>query len=672
MKFKKLIFENYKTYYGHQEIDLSISKQDVKENKNIILLGGLNGAGKTTILKAVRYVLFGQRGISSYEYKRLLAGTINNTYFDEGGRECSVTLTMEMGNDELWTLHISWRFDRLKKLVKEDRSISIKRNTDAPAKKVNITDISTYNHFIDRIIPYNAAPFFIFDGEEIKELILKQNSQEMKEAIHKITGLESYKILLSDLNELESSLLKKLSTATKQSTINEHQKRYAELETQVDKYETHLEKINKKISELDTEINKTRQVRDSKITNNSKSREVIVKKQAKVVAQLEIRKNELESYYQDNVLLLILSDIIKKLKEEIKKENNLKNKRIMLENSLEPYNKFISELLSHKIDPQLTQQQLQQIKKIGEQVWLKDRELESVKGKEIHDLSSKDYQYLFSLPVRDIHQLQKLRNEVGFLKQQYEHLEDQIRSAPESVDIEKENKRLSYLDQQRGQLTLKSQAAHKKLRPLKDEMTTVRNKLTRVSDKDISADIINNKLVYLEKVKAFSKEYLEKATHLKAQLIQTEFELMLRKLFRKDDEFGKVHFDINNYAVRLYNDKNQEISILDRSAGEMQMISSALIWALIKVSDLELPMVIDTPLGRLDSIHRNRLIEHYYKHLSEQVIILSTDTEITQDYVRMMQEHSVQQYLLDYNEDRKYTIIRDGYFDIAGGIANGK
>ncbi|MEH6996682.1 AAA family ATPase, partial [Neobacillus drentensis] len=96
MLLKKLVFDNYKTYYGHQEIDLYIPKT-VRDEKgqNIILLGGLNGAGKTTILKAILYILFGQRGMSETEYKRLFSNVINNTFYNEGGRECSVSLSLE-------------------------------------------------------------------------------------------------------------------------------------------------------------------------------------------------------------------------------------------------------------------------------------------------------------------------------------------------------------------------------------------------------------------------------------------------------------------------------------------------------------------------------------------------------------------------------------------------
>src|SRR5699024_11881775 len=105
--------------------------------------------------------------------------------------------------------------------------------------------------------------------------------------------------------------------------------------------------------------------------------------------------------------------------------------------------------------------------------------------------------------------------------------------------------------------------------------------------------------------------------------------------------FSNIEFDMETYTIRLYNDHQQEISIHDRSAGEMQIISSALIWALTKSSVLTLPIIVDTPLGRLDSQHRNHLINNYYKNLSEQVVILSTDTEITEEYINLFKENFI-------------------------------
>ena len=126
MIFKKLIFKNYKTYYGTQEVDLYIPPEVVeKQNKNIILLGGLNGAGKTTFLKAILYILFGKRGISNStsqvtidkEYTKLFSNVINNTFFEEKGRECSATLILETDKGEEWTLSVKWYVDSFKKIL---------------------------------------------------------------------------------------------------------------------------------------------------------------------------------------------------------------------------------------------------------------------------------------------------------------------------------------------------------------------------------------------------------------------------------------------------------------------------------------------------------------------------------------------------------------------------
>lgn len=665
MRFKRIVFENYKTYYGHQDINLTITEEDLEIGKNIILLGGLNGAGKTTILRAIRYILFGKRGISKDEYERLLANTINNTYFEDGGRDCSVSLTLEMDSGEEWTLKVQWRFDKQKKLAYENRQIYVKKAGASGSKKLNVTDLASFNRFIDRVIPYNAAPFFIFDGEEIKELITKQNSYEMKEAIHKITGLDSYKLLLGDLELLEKQLYKKLSSATNQFKIDSIQKELEDLEKHESTYERFIKKTNKELQAINAQIKVVTDTRNEKIASNSKSRESLVRKQTKIQTDLEYKKKRLEEEYRKSVLYMILRKNIAALKQEIKKEREIKQQRILRENSLEPYNNFINQLLGEDINPPLTSEQYEQIKTIGERIWLKYKNLEQSEDyEEIHDLTSREQSIINNLPLMTKDHLIKLNAEVIDLQNNYQEIETEIQSAPKSVNIEEETKRIAQLQEKKGELNSKVRVAFKKLTPIKEQITNTRNKVTRLSASGNTADDLQGKLDYVERSKKLAEEFLVKSTELKAQIIRDEFENMLKKLFRKTDEFGDIVFDIKNYSIRIYNEKGQEISILDRSAGEMQMISSALIWALIKSSDLHLPMVIDTPLGRLDSVHRNRLIEKYYKELSDQVIILSTDTEITTEYMDMMRNHSSKQYLLDYNEKDKYTLIRKGYFDI--------
>ncbi|MCZ8538305.1 DNA sulfur modification protein DndD [Paenisporosarcina quisquiliarum] len=671
MLLKKLVFDNYKTYYGIQEIDLFIPK-NIRDEKgqNIILVGGLNGAGKTTILKAILYVLFGKRGMSETEHKRLFSNVINNTFFEEGGLECSLSLVLETDSGEEWNLKAKWFFDKYKRVTHEERNLEVKKPGSSLSKKARIDNIEVYNKFIDRIIPYHAAPFFIFDGEEIKDIILRQNSHEMKEAIHKITGMEAYKQLLSDLqfykNSVESKIAKSVSVVKLKNIKNDLEI----IDQEINNLEVKRDKYLAEIRNFDKLINATKEARNAKMSRNSKSREVIVKKQSRVETELKIKQDELENYLQKYTINIILREKIYKLKKQLKLENEINHRRILQNASLTPYRNFISQLLNKNIDPALTKEQVIQIQELGEEIWIKENSIQNNVSSdyiEIHDISNNDYNHLANIPIKDEIQVTKYINEIEKLQQSLNSLELEIRSAPESVDLDEENNKIDLLTKKLGEIDLRYKSIMKKLSLKIEERTNLKNQVSRLADQDGSLEDLQKTKEDMGKIINTLEQYVAEVTTMKATLIKEEFSKMLQKLFRKQDEFGNIEFDIKTYSIRLYNDKMQEISIEERSAGEMQMISSALIWALTKASDLSLPIVIDTPLGRLDSYHRNHLINYYYKELSEQVIILSTDTEITKEYIKVMEEHSYKQYMLDYNETKKYTIIRDGYFDFIKG-----
>ena len=98
------------------------------------------------------------------------------------------------------------------------------------------------------------------------------------------------------------------------------------------------------------------------------------------------------------------------------------------------------------------------------------------------------------------------------------------------------------------------------------------------------------------------------------------------------------------------------------SAGEKQIYAIALLWALRAVAARPLPIIIDTPLGRLDSNHRQNLVEHYFPNASHQVIVLSTDTEIDETYFRELEPFISHAYHLVYDEGSESTHAEEGYF----------
>ena len=297
MLFKKFIFNNYKTFYGHQEIDFYIPKKARDDGKNIVLLGGLNGTGKTTILKAILYVLFGKRGISDFEHERLFSNVINNTFFNEGGRESSVSLIIETDASEEWNLIVRWYFDKFsKKLIHEERELFISKPGIRTKKHAHIQNIEVYNKFIDRIIPYHAAPFFIFDGEEIKEIILRQNSNEMKEAIHKITGMEAHTQLVNDLNSLNEVLERRLINSVDHRKIDKYQEELNKYDENIERSEKRRNELILKHKELNNKLEDIKSKRNKKVAQNLNSRETFLKKQSRLETALQLAKDELNSH----------------------------------------------------------------------------------------------------------------------------------------------------------------------------------------------------------------------------------------------------------------------------------------------------------------------------------------------------------------------------------------
>jgi DNA sulfur modification protein DndD len=132
--------------------------------------------------------------------------------------------------------------------------------------------------------------------------------------------------------------------------------------------------------------------------------------------------------------------------------------------------------------------------------------------------------------------------------------------------------------------------------------------------------------------------------------------------WRKGDLVRRIEIDPSDFRVTLLDHHKRVVPKDQLSAGKKQIYAISLLWALAQVSGRPLPMVIDTPLGRLDSDHRGHLVKRYFPHASHQVIVLSTDTEIDQAYFRALGPSISRTYHLRYDEDEARCIVEKGYF----------
>ena len=202
---------------------------------------------------------------------------------------------------------------------------------------------------------------------------------------------------------------------------------------------------------------------------------------------------------------------------------------------------------------------------------------------------------------------------------------------------------------------------------LKRRREEATRQLDRFGEQDHSARIAEDDRQRMLKHSKRVRETLDRfRTKVIARHVANMEALMLesfQKLLRKSDLVHGLKIDPESFEVTL-RDRRGQILPFDRlSAGERQLLATAMLWGLARASGRPIPTVIDTPLGRLDSAHRSHLVERYFPQASHQVLLLSTDEEIVNGYHKKLKPSVARHYRLDHDEKQGRTSMNPGYFE---------
>lgn len=191
----------------------------------------------------------------------------------------------------------------------------------------------------------------------------------------------------------------------------------------------------------------------------------------------------------------------------------------------------------------------------------------------------------------------------------------------------------------------------------------IRSRLIKKSSYTKALTVVNDRTIrYAEKARETAKKFKQKLIENSLNQLEELILECIQQLLEKTDLITGVLIAPTTYKLELINSDNQPVSLESISAGERQLVIIAILWGLGKASGRPLPVIIDTPLARLDSSHRANLIERYFPHVSHQTIILSTDTEISTGTLNNLSEYIASSYRLKYNPTSKSTEISKGYF----------
>ena len=258
--------------------------------------------------------------------------------------------------------------------------------------------------------------------------------------------------------------------------------------------------------------------------------------------------------------------------------------------------------------------------------------------------------------------MKKLSTRIEELEDELNVAATNIARAPEQARLDDILAELGELQGQKGgliaQVEVNKEEAKRALRKAMDNLRRLRD-----LDEKYSKSMSHGQGI---KLAANSRDMLsdfsEQTKIQKLATLEQEFIKSFSKLARKDDMNILAKIDPQTFDVELTDKHGKAINKKKLSAGEKQIYAIAMLEALGRTSGRNLPVIIDTPLGRLDSKHRTKLVKNYFPTASHQVLILSTDTEIDEDFYSELSPEISHAFSVNYDSKEGSSAFNEGYF----------
>lgn len=643
MIITKLIFHNFGVYAGNNVFEFESSKP-------VALIGGMNGRGKTTFLEGVLLALYGANSFAYSESKYSSYGQYLKAFVNtaDGSLETYVELEFKLENetDERYLIRRSW----FGNVQRTRETIQVKKDGQ---DNTFLTD--NWAMFIENILPSGLSSFFFFDGEKIAELAVENTNAQMKESIKTLLGISVLDLLDNDISRIVNRVGKRSNDKvyTKELEILRERKNQTEVALQI--IDDHIAETSAQIEEARKKLEK------AKVDYTSKGGDIVVQRQdlfterTALVAKVEQGKETLIGVAASELPLLLVKDLLEDISVQAAKEHETK-------------------LLGYTVDK--IHSMFATYSNGGDSNSVRDfiSYVENKAAEEsteiVFDISDQSFYQLTSL-LRN-----GLMNAQGNMLQNMATCQKGIAKIDEidsylSVDIDEKAlskiyKKIKTLEQEIIEHEAALEIAQKQRTGLNGDVMRATSEYNRFVENMLSnleSDDDNGRILkYAHHATQVLAEYKIRLQKKKIGTLAETMTKCYKQLANKKNLISRIDMDAVTLDFVYLNADNQIVPKESLSAGEKQLMVISLLWALAICSKKKLPVIIDTPLSRMDSVHRVALIKTYFPNASDQTIILSTDSEIDKHYYEIMKDTVGDEFTLVYDDELKCSKIKKGYF----------
>ncbi len=645
MKFMTVTIENFGSYNGKNEFDLSVS-----EGKPIVLIGGKNGAGKTTFLEAIKFALYGQRGIndriSKSGYQQIIRERRHIKLAPNQQTEVRLVFQfVKSGKIETYSIIRRW-VPTSKNEYKEFLKLAV------DGKPVTNQTEDAIQSIIDSMIPPSLAELFFINAEDLKVFMADGNLDVIRNSLQKLLGLQYINQLEKDLN----TQLKNIAQKNNKSEIEKYNSLVAEINQLENKLEqltisrgetnTQLASLKKKIEMAETRFLEQGGRFAEKHDENKKRLETLEGK-------LEILREDIRRMAAEYLPLLVVDNHFKNLFKKVREEH-------MYALDLKVHDRLKEFLMTEKfVELGLDQDELKKFM---------PKLLEKLKPPQVpmkYNLSEKEIDTLKFLSqltetqVRD-EAITKFSEYIS-LKRESETIKNSLALVPQEENIAPLYHELKELLEKKSKLVAKSENLTKELQEGRTQLDRARRNLEKLK-KTLKIDDVSIKDRIL-KLQEVLKEYKTKKKKMMIRSIEKQTLENFRLICSKGKLISKIQINPSTYSIKIFDNDGKLWLIKYLSDGEKQLFALALLWAMAIQTGKHFPYILDTPLGRLDTGHRQDLVNQFFGKAADQMILTSTNEEVDDVLFETILPYVSKTYLLEYDFEKKETIVhKDRYF----------
>lgn len=712
MKINRIVLNNFGSYENLNTFDFS----ECDHEKRVVVIGGKNGAGKTTLFTAIQVCLYGHYAFGYKTAGKLYLKDVfkllnSNARIDESKEafiEIAFTRTDRADPQEYVVRRVwSWRSGDV------DERLIVTQN----GKALTEAELANFQNYLLHLIPPDLLNLYFFDGERIADYFLKDQEINFRDAVMVLSGNDTFDILFENVRRVMKASEDPQDGAA--GAYLQARDRHARLLEQAQQLDADAQAYANAIDDAAAELERMQREYKSRGGVSLEAWTSLHERLKEEEIKRERINTQRKIWATDFLPFLMVDDLLQRVLPQIDAEKKY-GTYLSLKDSLE--GEAFAALLAdtaEKIgatDPKGGETLLSSIRAfLLDARWESFSPLFGLSGDEemqaiaaVRKISSADRGDARDLRARLEQSLEQSRlirakihdSDIDHF-QEYVQESALLEEARLTASVNRENT-LARLEELRSQLA---------------EQTALLGRLKKALEEHLKkksvASVSGRLLMLLEDLQR----------HIYADLIrkvEADLNLKFRQLLRKKDFFSRIVID-PDFSIHILRDqdvsKDDLIALtqaakrapledalgshavkqlmaqlgvstiaqcnamirmggepvyhlpvrIDQrqlSSGEKQIFVMALYWAMMHQSRSSLPYIIDTPFARIDTEHRSNIINHFFKELSGQLIVLSTDEEISNRHLRDMEAQIAGVYMLEYGSDKSTHIHRNQYFEV--------